>query len=296
MFEQRRILLTGASGWFGRSFISEYIKHNDIKSIQQLTLVTSNGRELIHPALPFKLKTVTFDEARRFDKFDTIIQSSFLTRDKIDILGAERYSQICENILRNLDETIEINPTAKIFLISSGAVYGDKSLYGKYKRIEELSVQKSKNNSIILRIFGATTSYMDYRKWSAVCNFIKAAKQNKDIRINSDREILRGIVCMEDLSTLIIKILGSKSKTPHRKIVCDAVSDISSIRNLATLSLGTRNKIILLKNFNGSLIDNSYTGNPEIFKKLALKYEVELKSSEQQILNATNNFYPDTYR
>lgn len=296
MLKQRRILLTGASGWFGRSFISEFIKHNGVENIGQLTLVTSDGRELTHPLLRFTLKSITFDDACKFSDYDTIIQSSFLTRDKIQLLGAEKYSQQCQHIIDHVSDIIGKNPQSKVFLISSGAVYTDQSLYGKYKRIEEDVIQSTGlGDTKIFRIFGATTKYMDFRKWSAVCNFIKAAKQNQDIRINSDREILRGMVCMEDLSTLIIKIIGSKNKTPHHKMVCDAVSDISSIRNLAKLSLGTRNKIILPKNFNSSLIDNSYTGNPAIFKKLALKYDVDLKSSEQQIRHSINNFYSKSY-
>lgn len=292
---QSRILLTGASGWFGRSFTSEYIKHYSATSFQKLTLVTSDGRDLIHPMLPFKLKTVIFDEVNRLGNYDVIIQSSFLTRDKIEILGPEKYSQICESILMNLEKTIQNNPKAKIFLISSGAVYNDKSLYGKYKRIEELLVQQSENDFVILRIYGATTSYMDYRPWSAICDFIRSKMLNEDIYIKANHRIKRGIVCMEDLSRFIIKSIQYKASGNSDKIVCDAVSDIISIDELAHLFEGFNIKIRLPEKFDYTKIDDSYTGDPTEFLKLCDTFNIKLKNPQEQILNALNNYYQDSY-
>ena len=297
MLKQRKILLTGASGWFGRSFISEYIKQNGVENIRQLTLVTSDGRELIHPQLHVTLKTVTFDDACKFSDYDTIIQSSFVTRDKIGILGAERYSAVCEEIIESARAIIQQNLQAQVFLISSGAVYNDQSLYGRYKRLEEETFKSTKQQNLkIFRTFGATTRFMDYRSWSAICNFIKASTLNYDIKIQSNHEILRSIVCMEDLSNLIIKLIFSTKRDIGTNIVCDAVSDIVSIRDLAKLCIGYKNKIILPDDFNESIIDKDYIGDPTIFKQLAKAYKVKLKSPEQQIKNAVNNPYRNTYK
>lgn len=296
MSKHRKILLTGASGWFGRSFISEYVKHNGVESISNLTLVTSDGRRLTHPVLPFTLKTITFDDARKFNDYDTIVQSSFLTRDKIDTLGAQTYSSSCQVIIESARDIIQQNPRSQVFLISSGAVYNDQSLYGKYKRMEEQTFKSVKQQNLtILRIFGATTHFMDYRSWSAICNFIKASKLENDIQIESNNEVLRGIVCMEDLSRLIIKMMSPDIYKSRPNIVCDAVSDVTTIREIAEICISSRSKVILPQNYNYSKFDDSYVGDPRLFLKLGQSLNVTLKKRHRQILSAIENLYPETY-
>ena len=296
MTEHSRILLTGASGWFGRSFISEYVKHNGIKSISNLTLVTSDGRDITHPLLSFTLKTITFDDARKLSGYDTIIQSSFLTRDKIDTLGPQRYSAICQAIIDSAREIIQQNPRSQVFLISSGAVYNDQSLYGIYKRIEEETFKAIiQQNLTVFRIFGATTRFMDYRNWSAICNFIKASKRKTNIHIESNKEISRGMVCMEDLSRLVLKMMTPDIDIPRPNIVCDAVSDIATIREIAELCISSENKVILPKKFNYHDFDDSYVGDPKLFLNLGSNLNVTLKKRHKQILSAINNLYPETY-
>ena len=297
MTEHSRILLTGASGWFGRSFISEYVKHNGIKSISNLTLVTSDGRDITHPLLSFTLKTITFDDARKLSGYDTIIQSSFLTRDKIDTLGPQRYSAVCQAIIDSAREIIQQNPRSQVFLISSGAVYNDQSLYGRYKRIEEETFKEIiQQNLMIFRIFGATTQFMDYRRWSAICNFMKSHLTGQDIIIQSHEEILRGIVCMQDLSNLILKISNSKHEYNDNTNILDAVSHTTSIRLLAELCGSTKTNIILPEDYNINKVNSEYSGNSDLFQILARKYQLVLKSPSQQINNAFASPYIDTFK
>lgn len=294
--KHKKILLTGASGWFGQSFISEYMLQFGLSALENLTLVTSNGRAIIHPMITEKLKTVTLNEARELANYDTVIQASFLTRDKIPIIGAEKYSLECQAIIENVTRIVSRNQNSLVFLLSSGAVYNDDSLYGKYKRLEEKTLASIKPRDLAtFRIFGATTRFMDYRRWSAVCNFVKASITKQDIHIQSEHEVCRGLVCMEDLARLIIEMIKTGDSIHKTNLVCDAVSEVVTIRRIAELCMNPKNKLILPEKYDFFKFDKNYVGDSKLFIRLAQDLNVTLKQHPAQIRNAINNVYQNTY-
>ncbi len=281
-----KILLTGASGWFGQSFIAQYAAKFGQGALRQITLVTSDGREIKHPDVPFPLKTVSMHTANALRGHDVIVHAGFPSRDKINTLGHKVYQETCESILTNLRLIIKKNHCADIYLISSGAVYNDTSLYGRYKRHEEEVVKKLiSNNYYIFRIFTATTKSMDYRPWSAICNFMKCRLIGQNITIESREELLRGIVCMQDLSDLILRIADKAEASQQKQKTYDAVSHVTSIRKLAILCSANEVSTILPENYDLSKINSEYSGRPEPFQTLAHDFKIELKPPGLQIEN-----------
>lgn len=291
-----KILLTGASGWFGRSFISEYIQTFGLPALQNITLVTSDGRPIRHPLVTGQLPTITLNDAKNKSSYHSIIQASFLTKDKISKIGTQNYSLACMKIIEEINRIVQMNPKSRVFVISSGAVYNDKSLYGEYKRLEEYTLKSLRSRNLaIFRVFGATTRFMDYRNWSAICNFVKAFYDKKDIHIRSEQEVCRGLVCMEDLSKLIIEMIKSSDNSFEDNIVCDAVSDIVTIRQIAELCVNPQNKVLVPEKYDFGKFDGTYTGDPNLFTDLANVLEVRLKMHPEQIQNAIHNEYPASY-
>lgn len=282
----KKILLTGASGWFGQSFIAQYAAKFGQGALHQITLVTSDGREMKHPDVSFPLKTVSMNTANALRGHDVIVHAGFPSRDKINRLGQRVYQETCESILKNFILIIKENSCADIYLISSGAVYNDTSLYGSYKRHEEEIVKNLiSNNYYIFRIFTATTKYIDYRPWSAICNFMKCRLTGQDITIESREELLRGIVCMQDLSDLILRISDKAEASQRKQKTYDAVSHVTSIRKLAVFCSANEVRTILPKNYDLNKINSEYSGRPEAFQTLARDFKVELKPPELQIEN-----------
>lgn len=293
----KKILLTGASGWFGQSFIAQYAAKFGQDALHQITLVTSDGREIKHPDVSFPLKTVSMNTVNALRGHDIIVHAGFPSRDKIKTLGHTVYKETCESILTNFKLIIKKNHYAHIYLISSGAVYNDTSLYGKYKRYEEEVIKKlSSNNYYIFRIFTATTKYMDYRPWSAICNFMKCRLRGQDIKIESREELLRGIVCMQDLSDLILRIADKAGASQQKQKTYDAVSHVTSIRKLAVLCSANEVSIILPENYDLSMINSEYSGQPEPFQLLAQHYQLKLKSPSLQIRNCFTTASLSTFK
>lgn len=291
-FANKKILLTGASGWFGKSFISQYVKKFGLKSFNNLILVTSDGRTLVHPIVPFKLTTITLDQACSLNDLDLIVQAGFLTKDKIEIMGVKLYNSVCSEIIYCFKKIISNNSKASIVIISSGAIYNDISSYGYYKKLEEKTAIKiGKTKVFVFRVFAATTQYMDYRSWSSICTFIKHKMTNKDIRINSSKEIMRGVVCMEDLSKIILSLMENVDESSSNIEIYDAVSDIMSIREMAEIISDQKFNVIVPDNYNKLLKDFSYVGNMKNFHKLATKMKIVLKDCSKQLHNAQRSFY-----
>lgn len=294
---EKRILLTGSSGWFGRSFIAEYLKHYGIENLQNVIPVTSDGRQISHPMVSGAVQTISLSQALMLSEIDLIVQAGFPTRDKLGKLGRTTYEAGCLEVTSSFKRILEQNPLAKVVLISSGAVYNDSSLYGQYKRLEETVAIQSENSSVaVFRIFGATSRFMDYRDWSAVCSFLKSKINSQDILIESKSEIMRGLVCMEDLSHVILKMCGDNQARFKGRHFFDAVSDVSSIREIAEFFADCSIQVSTPIDFDLKNKDYSYTGNSHQFIKLSQLLEIELKSSREQVDNLQNNFYLNSYR
>lgn len=290
--ENKKILLTGASGWFGQSFISQYVDMFGEESLKNIILVTSDGRKISHPILNFKLSTITFEEACLFSDLDMIVQAGFLTKDKIEKMGLKSYNEGCSKIIYWLKKTIFNNSRANVVIISSGAIYNDTSSYGYFKKLEEeTAIKSAKKKVFVFRVFAATTRYMDYRPWSAICTFIKNKISNQDIKISSSREIMRGIVCMEDLSRIILSLPIIIEEDSKNFEIFDAVSDIMSIREIAEKISGQNLNVIVPKYYNKHSKDFSYVGNMQSFHKLATKMDIALKDCYTQLQNAEKTYY-----
>jgi nucleoside-diphosphate-sugar epimerase len=291
-----KILLTGASGWFGQSFIAEYVKSFGPQKLSNLILTTSDGRDISHPLLDFKLPTLTNAKAQEEEEVDLIVQSCFLTREKIDTLGIKKYNALTEQIIEEFDKILKNNKNAVVCVISSGAVHEDSSRYGFYKRVEEGIAKNSYNKRVIIfRIFGATTKYMDFRSWSAVCSFIKDNLNERDIFIKDNYDVLRGYVCMEDLSQIILNYFEVMQPNQSKTEVYDAVADIISIREIALGFVSEKTKVILPNRYDRNRKDYSYIGEKEKFINLTKRLNVTLKNCPDQFKNAQLNYYTESY-
>ena len=114
---------------------------------------------------------------------------------------------------------------------------------------------------------------------------------NKDIQINSSKEIMRGVVCMEDLSKIILSLMENVDESSSNIEIYDAVSDIMSIREMAEIISDQKFNVIVPDNYNKLLKDFSYVGNMKNFHKLATKMKIVLKDCSKQLHNAQRSFY-----
>ena len=89
------------------------------------------------------------------------------------------------------------NPSVGCVIVNKSQIISvGQTGIGGTPHAETVAIKSAKKKVFVFRVFAATTRYMDFRPWSAICTFIKHKIAREDIKINSNREIMRGVVCM----------------------------------------------------------------------------------------------------
>jgi len=229
-----RVLITGASGWFGRT-----------------ALAMTKLAGLDYLATGSKARVMTFDgdreriELHGLDvisafKPTVVIDAAFLTREKAAVVGADKYIDANRKLIRCSKEIASLDSVRKYVGFSSGAAvhlagYSSFDLldnpYAALKRDYEeemLALSESTNASIVIpRVWSVTGAYVNSPKIYAFSSFILQAKSG-NIEIRARHNVLRRYSLVEDVVSLAI----SQPKE-DRGTVFDTGGEILEIGRLA---------------------------------------------------------------
>jgi nucleoside-diphosphate-sugar epimerase len=133
-----KIALTGATGWFGQTFIKQYIKKYSLELAKKnLFLLSSNGRQLKIPNIDHTFNTIALENIDQLENIDILIHSAFLTKDKIEAISADRFLVINRKITDKVVGFSINKKIKKIFIISSGSARNHDeagNIYGFFKK------------------------------------------------------------------------------------------------------------------------------------------------------------------
>ena len=283
-----KILLSGASGWFGQSFIYSFIKMYGYENIDNLCLLTSDGKDIHHKLLNQTFTTNSLQNFTSSKKIDLFVQAAFLTRDKIDLLGESQYKEINQRIItdsQNLAE--ELNPSTRV-LISSGAVNNTNDIYGQMKSFEEKTILNSNSSlKVIFRVYGAMGINTPLLKWSAISDLISSAKKSNIIVIKSRANVIRGYVSFEKLSELILKISTSKLKS--KEIILSAVEHSNNLNEIANIISNIGKFECKSHNIDFNQPPDIYSADPTKFLNILDKFGLKRTSIVEDIVQTMNS-------
>jgi nucleoside-diphosphate-sugar epimerase len=233
------ILLTGASGWFGKTFIYEYINSYGFRRcLDEVVPFTRDGRDI--SVLDYTIPSKKFPDLLNFSEANFLVHSAFITRDKISTMGDNLYKSENAKITQSVCALIERARFKKIFVTSSGVAglpkeARIKDLYAELKFQEECLIKERQSKGLfIYRIFGATGRFIPVCEWSAISNFISQCKSQKEITIRAKGKVLRSYVSFHDLSRLIISQISSENISDQASII-DAASINTDIHQIAKI-------------------------------------------------------------
>ena len=275
------VILTGSTGWFGQSFIYTFVKKFGLDNINNLYLISSDGRNFRHKILNEDFQTSTIETVKIDNKIDLFVQSAFLTRDKLTKFGQKKYIEVNQEIIEKTDVLVDKCSPTKRVVISSGAVLDKNDIYGSMKLKEEESVRISSSDlSIIFRVYAALGINTPFNSWSAVSDLISSANRSNTIDMKSKNNVIRGFVSFEKLSQLILEISANKERKKFQIIA--AIEHVNSLKEVASV-------ISMIKgtNINGRIdfneISNIYTSDPRNFLNMLKKYNLNMSSLENDI-------------
>lgn len=294
----RKILVTGATGWVGRSFLHELqsiIPSDKFNSTvfgfaSRATSLTSTnyaqGQEVNIPIYPL---SSILDHA--YKQHILLFHSAFLTKDRISRYGIDTFIETNQRITEMVSCCVQASASSRVACISSGAaskaekeqrskiaMAGDPYGYLKYSEETRLS---GIADTQVFRIYALTGRFIRDPNAFAIGDFLLKALNNEPIQINSSFPVVRSYVSAADVAKCALSWLKSADK-PQNPV--GASSHVSSLTSLATLvSRMYRLPPPLASHLTGA--PNSYCCSPIPFHRLLSRYGIKPVSLVEQVLD-----------
>lgn len=297
----RKILVTGATGWVGRSFLHELqsiIPSDKFNSTvfgfaSRATSLTSTnyaqGQEVNIPIYPL---SSILDHA--YKQHILLFHSAFLTKDRISCYGIDTFIETNQRITEIVTCCVQASASSRVACISSGAASNsekeqDSSVarahdpYGLLKLFEEIRLS-SVADTQVFRIYALTGGFIRDPKVFAIGDFLLKALNNEPIQVNSPFPVIRSYVSASQVAKCALSWLRSSDK-PQAPI--GASSHISTLTSLAALVTELyRLPPFLTKPLTGP--PSSYCCSPIPFERLSSRYGIKPLSLIEQVLDTAN--------
>lgn len=279
----KRILITGGTGFFGKSILDYFARQGGEFEFTVLSrhAFKNSPHHLLGDVRSFDLGT---------SRFDYVIHAA--TPARVDVPDDEMRSIIIDGTANALRQAKKCGAT-KFMMVSSGGVYGKGlvgpvsetdaphpyTAYGIAKLEAERRTVESGLHVLLPRCFAFVGPYLDRNAHFAIGNFIRDALAGKDIVINGDGSPMRSYLYADDLVEWLFAILERGESGRVYNVGSD---EAISIRDLATLvrdTLGSSSEVkVLGKSVPGAA--NYYVPNVDrIRAELGVKINVPLREA-----------------
>lgn len=232
ILSNKTIILTGATGFFGKWILSTLLHLNRSNSTKIRVLAISRNPDIFLDKYPqFIDSAITFYKSD-LKKINLDIKADFIIHAGMDVKqtlhNKDRETVNNEKaVMENILSLYESSGCSKILFTSSGAYYDKKfqdelrpietdkpkhysNDYGKAKSISEDALTQSTVNYSIARCFAFLGPYLPLDGSFAAGNFINDVLNNRDIEINGTGKPIRSFLYMSDLMIYLLKMLTTK--------------------------------------------------------------------------------------
>lgn len=204
--DKERVLVLGASGWFGREFL-----HLTQGNRGDTYCVASEAREISASSLSYFVNTYDIKEIAAFNP--TVV---------VDCSGLNRYRQYkatflseCLNLTLDYLRVMALPGVKAGLTFSSGAAAfnplgAEFDDYSVSKIIHERLVQDTIAPSVIMRCYAVTGSLCQEREGYAASEFVDMAKKGK-IKVRAERPTFRRYMAIDDYFRCGLAELGKST-------------------------------------------------------------------------------------
>jgi len=282
-----KIIVTGATGWIGRSALEE-IDRSFPRNIELIGISRSPKQLTLDSGRIVKLVTKT-DESIQQNVIG-LVHTAFPTQNLITHMGPDKYNSECEILLNWLRDYLQESKPSWLISISSGVLSvgdsfdprhsGDLALYSKWKKIEEnIALESSIESVLIGRLFSASGRFMTKPKSYALGDFITSGILGETISVRSLLESKRSYIDAEEFLRVLLK-----SVKMNERLVIDSSGKVLSIVELATIVQEFfPNSTLEVPSKLQSGSDDYFSRDPIRFDNLAKTSNIEISGIREQI-------------
>ena len=283
-----RVLILGYSGWFGSS-ASELLARTGA----QILGSNSKGLKMITDG-PKHVYADMFQGCKEFEP-TIVIDSAFLTREKIQVLGTEAYISINRTLMQQSLEISDLNSVERFIGISSGAAkeplnsdraalledpYG--ALKSEYEYLLMTSDLRVKESTVLLRAWSMSGPHVRNPELFAFFDLIKQSK-SQIMRIRSDAHVYRRYSDVEDLLAV-----GLASTTGGS--IVDSGGELVEIGELAKIIREVLGSTAKIYREVSSSEDDHYYSDGDIWIEEASRVGLSPKALREQIAYSAKRF------
>lgn len=224
---EERVLVTGATGWFGRT--ATILAHS---LGAELMCISTDGRKFIIENITFQSSKWDIESIKRF-RPTIIIDCAFLTRDKLSTIPAAHYQFQNELLIAQSMQLQSLTSVRKFIGFSSGAArdLSPENLYGALKRDYEknltIGAKRPGVSTTLLRVWSVSGRHVTRPLDYLFSNLILQSRSGQ-ININSKSKVYRRYCDLQDL------ILGALIFDQGGSHIIDSGGPLVEIEELAT--------------------------------------------------------------
>jgi nucleoside-diphosphate-sugar epimerase len=286
-------LISGASGWLGRSSIAVLLSCG----VSQKDIVCLGNRGGKFEVSGFEFTSIPTISFKPHSSIKVFIHLAFATRDKVTEMPFVDYVETNRKLTSSALNIIKDSRPKAVITISSGAVYDspdyvsyanniETNPYGFLKLEEEQRISElchaERINVVINRLWGLSGQDIQNKAPYALAEFITKAKHNQDIYIWSDSEVWRRYCDARELMALCLRIAESGVS-----LIFDSGGPLTEIRELANTVVRVLNSTSKVSRapISASSHPNHYHSKSRKYEESLLKYLNQAPSSiESQII------------
>ncbi len=286
--------ISGATGWLGLELLKIF-KASGLSNFK-IDLISSKEREI---KIDNDIFTTNVFRNTKLKSPDIYFDFAFLTREKVDTLGIEKFNVINMDIINNSVKLIKLQQPKTVILASSGAIYGEgrrnhegnNYLYSMLKQIQEEKITevcaKVGANLIIARIFNLSGRGISKINTFAISEMIVKAAKGHTLYINSNYLVFRRYC---DVSQLL-RLLIAANKNNFTGVIDSGGIKIELHQLAQTIinELGSQSELVF-PDIDNNAIPDEYFSKSQLYEDLILKYSNEPLLSIKEQIQITKNF------
>lgn len=294
----KRWVLTGASGWFGRTALWEYEQLHGPEALRRDVVAYASSTRPIDIGSPHgSVPALALEELERLNDADGLIHLAFLTRDRVGSMGLDQYITTNREITAQVAAFISRHPGMPIITTSSGAagVFDGAAVdlqgnpYAALKQEEEKLWRRSGNEHMatVFRVYAASGRFIKDPKVFALSDFLSRALAGERIEILSERPVIRSYVHVGTMMRLFWAMLDDPAEPGFRQV--DAALQTVSLVELAEVISEIWGLPEPCFRVDASLPADDYSAESGPFLELLQQFDITIPPFIEQLFETAND-------
>lgn len=288
---EHRVVLTGASGWLGRSTLE--LLHDALREqFAERVFCFGSTQADVHLSSTQIVTQRPLVELANLSRHPTLLlHFAFLTKDRAEAMRESDYRSANQAIRQLVLDALEPIGVEAAFLASSGAAHFADDLlatpamrlYGELKREDEAAFttwsEARDRRLIIARIFNLSGPHINKLPSYALSSFILDALAGGPVVVKARHEVRRGYVAIRELMSLAFALLLDQARGVTQ---FDSGGQDVELGELASLIASSMNCPVE-RPLSGVGRADIYLGDDRAYRRLLDRYGIEGVSLTDQI-------------